>query len=475
MLAQIVREAAESSGGDPRLVESIDTIGLADSLGWSANNPPRLLADAIGAKPTTEWLSQIGGESALALTNDAAMRVVSGDSQLAFVGGCNNIRAIGLARKAHVRLDWPTGGIGSPTVVGIAGAGSSAAELAVGLDRPISVYPIFENALRVARGKSLDEHRRGLGALFEPFTRVAAANPYAWFPVERSADELSKPTSINRMIFFPYPKFLNAVIATDQAAGALIASQAMARRLGIPRENWIYWRGGAIEVEDPWLISLRPSYSESPALKTCHETAFVNAGLALDEIDLIDFYSCFPSAVSMACEMLGLAENDSRGLTLTGGLPYAGGPGNSYCFHSLAAAVTRLREKTGEHALVTGNGWYLTKHAATILSRRPSPAGHDPSAAPATDATRVTWSAPPVRLQTEANGAATVETYTIAHDRDGTPARGIIIGRLTETNERFLANTQPDPDLLADLERIELIGTQGTVRHKDGRNLYTPS
>ena len=69
MLTRIAREAAESSGGDPLLVESIDTIGLADTLGWSANNPPRLLADTIGAKPATEWLSHIGGESALALTN----------------------------------------------------------------------------------------------------------------------------------------------------------------------------------------------------------------------------------------------------------------------------------------------------------------------------------------------------------------------------------------------------------------------
>jgi acetyl-CoA C-acetyltransferase len=134
-----------------------------------------------------------------------------------------------------------------------------------------------------------------------------------------------------------------------------------------------------------------------------------------------------------------------------------------------------LREKAGEHALVTGNGWYLTKHSATILSRRPSSTGDAPSAAPATDATRTSWTASPVQLQTEANGAASVETYTITHGRDGAPERGIIIGRLTDTNERFLANTEPDPILLTDLEKSELIGTQGRVQTKDGRNLYTPN
>jgi acetyl-CoA C-acetyltransferase len=475
MLSRIVRDASHSSGGDPGLAEQIDTIGLAATLGWSAKNSPRLLADAIGAKPTTEWLSHMGGETALALTNDAASRIAKGDSQLAFVGGCNNLRAIDLMRKSGGRFDWPTDGRGAPTLVGKVGDGSTQAELAIGLQMPISVYPIFENALRAARGQSLDEHRQAMGSLFEPFTRIAAANPYAWFPIERSARELVECTPANRMICFPYTKYLNAVMSTDQSAGVLIASQAMARKLGVPEENWIYWRGGAIEVEDPWHVSLRPSFAESPALRTCHETALANAGIALDEIDMIDFYSCFPSAVSMACEMLGLEQNDPRGLTLTGGLPYAGGPGNSYSFHSLATAVTGLREKAGEHALVTGNGWYLTKHSATILSRRPAATGRSPSAAVATDVTRASWNASPVQLLTEANGAARVETYTISHDRDGTPARGVIIGRLTETNERFLANTPSDPDLLTSLEEIELIGTTGTVRHEGEGNLYLPA
>jgi acetyl-CoA C-acetyltransferase len=474
MLSRVAREAAESSGGDARLIQQIDTIGLANTLGWAANNPPRLIADALGAKPKTEWLSHVGGETALAMTNAAASRIAAGDSELAFVGGCNNLRAITLMRKSGGRFDWPMGGAGSPTLVGSTGEGSDQAEKAIGLEMPISIYPIFENALRAARGQSLAEHRQTMGSLFEPFTRVAAANPYAWFPTERSAKELVECTPTNRMIFFPYPKYLNAVMTTDQSAGALIASEAMARRLGVPEENWIYWRGGAVEIEEPWLTSLRPSFAESPALRTCHETALANAGLGLDEIDLIDLYSCFPSAVSMACEMLGLKQDDPRGLTLTGGLPYAGGPGNSYSFHSLATAVTRLREKVGEHALVTGNGWYLTKHSATILSRRPDTTDRGPSASPASEATRTKWSDPPVKLRMEASGAARVESYTIAHDRDGAPARGIIIGRLTDTNERFLANTPPDPDLLASLEQNELIGTLGNVRREDGRNLYLP-
>ena len=208
---------------------------------------------------------------------------------------------------------------------------------------------------------------------------------------------------------------------------------------------------------------------------SCHRTALANASLTLEEIDLIDFYSCFPSAVSMACEMLGMSEDDPRGLTLTGGLPYAGGPGNSYSFHSVAAAVMNLRSGIGKHAMVTGNGWYLTKHSATVLSREPSPDDAPASASPVTEATRTDWQAQPTTLTAEANGSATIETYTIAHDRDGAPNGGIIIGRMSDSNERFLANTPVDPDLLEALEKVELVGTKGRVEHLNGKNIYHPA
>ena len=70
-------------------------------------------------------------------------------------------------------------------------------------------------------------------------------------------------------------------------------------------------------------------------------------GAWVDDVDAFDFYSCFPVAVEVACDMLGLDESDPRGFTVTGGLPYAGGPGNAYTIHSLAAMVERLRRGPG--------------------------------------------------------------------------------------------------------------------------------
>ena len=245
----------------------------------------------------------------------------------------------------------------------------------------------------------------------------------------------------------------------------------MADRLGVPEERRVYWRGGAFAIEDPWYMSARPNFHEAPAMATCHHTALANAGLDLDRVDRFDFYSCFPIAVSMACESLGLAQDDPRGLSLTGGLPYAGGPGSSYSFHSLATAVDRLQRGEDETALVTGNGWYLTKHSATVLAREPGEA--TPTSAAREDTVR-RWSTPDVTLDRTPEGPATVETYTIGHGRDGEPEQGILIGRLESTGARFLAKLPPDPALLTELESKELIGTPGKVTTQDETALFTP-
>ena len=473
---RLLEEAAEATGAkDPKkLLHRIDGISLTNTIGWTPTNPCRLIAEAIGASPSIEEVSNVGGETALAVTNEAAMRITRGESALAFVGGCNQMKSLELFRRADQPNRWPEGGEGIPEIVGKAGWGDNEFERRHGLNAPISVYPLFENALRVARGQSLEAHLEAMGALMAPFTETAAANPHAWFPTARSAEELVTPSPINRMIFFPYAKYLNAVMATEQAAGAIVASEEMANALGVPEEKRIHWRGGAWSVVDPWHVSERPSFAEVPAMRTCHRTALANAGLELDEIDLMDFYSCFPIAVSMACEMLGLDQEDPRGFSITGGLPYAGGPGNSYSFHSLATGVERLQRGEAETALVTGNGWYLTKHSATILARTPAAEGALPTSAPRPEL-ESEWTAPPVALDPEPSGRGTVETYTIGHGRDGEPEQGIVIGRLADSGARFLANTPTDPSLLAELETREVIGLEGTVETVDGLGVFRPA
>ncbi|MEE9609021.1 MAG: acetyl-CoA acetyltransferase [Myxococcota bacterium] len=474
MLERVAREAAADAEVGERALREIDTLGIVDVIGWRPQNAPRLLAERLGARPAREYLTGVGGEMPLTLVNRVAQQIAAGEARVALVAGCNNVRTLRRARRDGVELNWTQGGAGEPIPVGESKAGSSEREMAYGLKRPTDVYPVLENALRVRRGLDLETHRERMGALFSRFSQTAASNPYAWFPRARSAEEITTPTARNRMIAFPYTKYLNAVMETDQAAAVLLVSTEAARALGIPEAKWIHWWGGASSEEAAWFTSERPELAASPALRRAAEGAFAQAGVSAGDLDRIDFYSCFPVAVEMACEMLEIDEADPRGLTVTGGLPYAGGPGNNYTLHSLAAMMEKLRAAPGAKGLVTGNGWYLTKHAATVLASAPQePAPASRSAAherPASGSPQ----AEAVAIVDEANGRGRVETYTVVFDREGAPARGIVLGRL-EDGGRFLANTPDDRALLEALVAKEAVGRVGAVTHRDGANLFDPS
>lgn len=279
-------------------------------------------------------------------------------------------------------------------------------------------------------------------------------------------------TPQNRMISFPYPKYLNAVLNTEQAAGMIICSAAKARAMGIPEDKWVYWLGGANSQERAWWPSERPDFTQCPSMKDTHVSALKNAGVSLKQVNHFDFYSCFPVAVEMACDMLGLDVEDPRGFTVTGGLPYAGGPASAYTLHSLAAMANRLAGTIGETGLVTGNGWYLTKHSAAVLSSSPRQDGLPEEGLidnlPSND-----METAPCPVDVEAQGEAKVEAYTVVYSRDGEPTRGIVLGKTTE-GKRFLANTPDDVEFLESFVAEEQVGTTGRLDRKGDRAIFTP-
>ena len=473
MLEAVARRAAEDAGAGERLLREIDCVALVPFFAWQPQNAPRLLAERLGAHPACEYEGDGGGQVGVSLTSFVAERIGRGESRIALLAGCNAMRSMARAYKQGVDLDWASGGSGRPEEVGDRKPGTTQMEIDYGLELPPHIYPIFENALRARRGEDLATHRGRMGKLFSPFTEVAAKNPYAWFPTYRSAEELVTITPQNRMIAFPYTKYLNAVLETDQAAGLLMLSAGAARDLGIPEERWIYWWGGAEAKEEAWWPSERPDFAACPAMLDSTSGALDNAGISLDEVDQIDFYSCFPVPVAMACEMLGLEQDDPRGFTVTGGLPYGGGPASSYTLLSLASMAERLRERPGARGLVTGNGWYMTKHAASIWSSQPKPGAAPIGTLQGEPASRGMKKAP-APVVPEAKGPGVIEAYTVLYGRDGAPERGIVLGRL-EDDRRFLANTPADRALLEDFTAIEEIGRRGTLSQRDGRNVFDPA
>lgn len=469
MLESVARAAAEDAGAGQRLLDAVDTLATVDGVLWRPQNAPGLLAGRLGLEPRRQWLTAIGGEMPVVLVNHLAREIAAGHVRVALVAAAHNVRSYRRAQRARVHLDWPRGDAPDAQRIGVNRRGSSAGEVEYGLSMPTEVYPLFENALRARRGLDLETHRLRAAQLMSRFTATAAGNPCAWFPVKRSAAEIATPTPENRMVAYPYTKYMNAVMETDQAAALLLCSAAAARELGVPEARLVHWWGGATAVEEHWFPSERPGFAECPALERCSRGALAEAGVEVDELACFDLYSCFPVAVELGIEALGLAEDDPRGFTLTGGLPYAGGPGNGYTLHALAAAVERLRGEPGAKGLVTGNGWFLTKHAAAVLASAPRPG--DGWAQPGLPAPP---KVPDDTASTQpASGAARLETYTVLYDRDGAPARGIAVGR-TREGRRFVANTPDDRALLEAFAEREEVGREGQLRHEDGRNLFDP-
>lgn len=455
LMEACAREAADSCGGGARLLEAIDRVGVIDSLGWRWQNAPGLLAERLGAQPTECVQTHVGGNLPQRLLNESARRIAAGQSRAVLVAGAEAIYTVRRARRHGVTLTWSHGGHGEPVRFGDAKPGTSALENSAGLLLPTQIYPLFENALRARDGESIAHHRRRLGALMARFSAVAAQNPHAWFRDALDADEIATVTPTNRMIGFPYPKRMNAILDVDQGAAVLLTSAGFARSLGIPEERFVWWWGGGDAIEEAYFPTERPDLSRAPALHVAARAALAEAGVTIDEIDLLDLYSCFPVAVRMACEALGIAEDDPRGLTVTGGLAYAGGPGNAYTLMSLATMAGRLCASPGAIGLLTGVGWFLTKHSVGIFASRPPRPRETPRP-------EETTPAPPVTMLPGASGAATIVSFTVLHDREGAAERGIVVARL-DSGERVLAHLPPDRALLESLEQTETVGRRGTL------------
>ena len=483
----LLKIAAERAAADAGLgaagLAAIDTLAVAgytiDAPGSRrgmiphSTNPPASLSKAIGADPRWSVYSEMGGNTPQYLINMLAERIARGETDLALTVGAEFLgSAMKRMGKGLPFDDWKADEdetLEAPKRVGDPRAGNTAYEARHGLNRPINIYPLFENALRARDGRSVAEHQTRLGKLFAGFTAVAAENPEAWFPVKRTAEELVAVSEKNRMIGFPYPKLLNAIMEVDQSAGVLIASVDKARELGVPESQWVYLHGCA-DAADLWFPLDRQDFHSSPAMRLTGQRAFEMAGIGLDRIDLIDLYSCFPVAVEIGAEELGLALDDPRGLTVTGGLPYAGGPGNNYVMHSIAVMLQKLRAKPGGYGLITGNGWYLTKQSTGIYSTA-QPDKPFEREDPAVLQRQIDALPHPAVIELPL-GPATIETYTVVHKREG-PFMAIIVGR-DANGRRFAANTPDDAATLAGLEMGEQVGRPGSVTQAGDINLFTP-
>jgi acetyl-CoA C-acetyltransferase len=420
-------DAVRAAGADttnPGIVAMADSVRVVRGM-WGYGNPARALAKEIGADNAQTGLTSLGGNYVQALTNKSFLDIQSGANEIIVITGAECGRTQARARKAGVDLAWnpasagpganPVGAddsIDPPELfLGSNKVTRHEAELKRGIERPIQFYPMFETALRYANGETVEGHLQRVSELWAGFNAVAVENPHAWIRNPISAQEIRTPSPSNRAVSYPYTKLMNSNNSVDQGAALIVTSVSKARALGIPESKWVYPHAGT-EAWDHLYVSERDTLHTSPAIRTAAAKLFDLTGFSPSQMDFVDLYSCFPAAVQVSAQEIGLPQD--RPLTVTGGLTFAGGPLNNYVMHSVARTVELLRENQGSRGLVTANGGLLTKHALCIYS---SDAPPEPFA----------WAnlqeevdAMPRRgVAVEHNGEATVESYVVMYGTDG--------------------------------------------------------
>ncbi|HUY62886.1 MAG TPA: hypothetical protein VMV14_00035 [Acidimicrobiales bacterium] len=428
MTEQVARMAAAAAVGEERAGQWLAELThcfMVHSLSLRHGDPAGALAERLGAKSAEARCSGMGGSIPQWLVNRAAELVAAGGRPRVLVAGAEALATRRRAKKAGVTLSWPSSEGWPDTWPPLEpDLGVHKVERAHGLEQATTMYALIETAVRHGAGRDPEQHRAAMGALMARFNEVAVRNPMSWFPTARSAEEITAVTADNRMIFLPYPKYVNAVMDVDMAAAVLVTDAATARQWGLGPDEVAYVSGWA-DAHETWYLSQRPAVHHSPALTACGAAATSMAGVTMDDVGAFDLYSCFPSSVEVACTSFGLdAGAEQRPLTLTGGLPYHGGPGSNYVTHSVANAFDWVRSGAGEHALVHGNGYYLTKHSVGLYSSRPP----DQEPQPVNDLQgRLDAEAVVLDVERSASGPATVAAYTVPYDRDGGAQSGIVL------------------------------------------------
>jgi acetyl-CoA C-acetyltransferase len=429
MMQRALHRAEQDSGA--RLLSDIDSLDVVNFLSWRYDAPEKQLSEKLGIAPKHAYYGPVGGESPIRYIHEAAQRIAQGEAQVAAIVGAESQSTATKAERAGVTLPWTPFAHDAPEPLRGANYQKPMATT-LGVAKPVTVYPFYEAASAAHWSQTPRQAQRESGELWSRYAAVAAQNPEAWIKKAYSPDDITTPTPDNRLIAWPYTKLMVANPMVNQSAAILVTSLAKARAAGIPEHRMVHILGGA-SAEEPRDYLDRDQYVESHAQNAVLRAAMGLVGGSGTAFDAIELYSCFPCVPKMARRTLGLGPDMQP--TVAGGLTFFGAPLNDYMAHAACAMVRRMRNGAGT-GLLYGQGGFVTKHHALVLSREM------PGAAIAQD-TNVQAEAdrnrkPVPRFVTEASGDGTVESFTVIYGRKGEIEHGVVILR-TAANERALA------------------------------------
>ena len=437
--------AAGVDSGRSETLRGAQTIAVPRGR-WSYANPAGEIARHIGASYPTTVLADVGVLQQT-LIGEACARIARGESHTTIVAGADAgwriLRAQIAKQRATERVhdDKPDVYLAPQSEL------RHPAEKRAGMQMPVGLYAIMESAFRASQGWPVADHRDRLALLGERCSRIAAANPHAWQRRVAGAAEIRDASERNPMQAFPYTRLHCSSWNVDQAAALVFCSVARATELGIERSRWIY-PVASTESNHMVPVSAREALHDCPGARIAGRAAVEALGLAAREIDLIDLYSCFPLAMEVYAAALGLALD--RDLTVTGGMPFAGGPYNNYVLQATCRAAELMRAGCGRTALVSSVSGVLTKQGFGVWSIDPGRAF-----AHIDVSDDVAREARTLEVLNDYSGPGRIAGYTVVHGRGQEP-RGVAVVT-TDAGQRTVAVTTA-PGSIARMQAEELVG-----------------
>ena len=462
LLEAALQRAEADSGG--KLLGDIQSLDVVNFLSWRYRDPEKQLAERLGIQPEHLYYGPVGGESPIRYLHEAAQRIARGECSVAAVCGAEAQSTATKSERAGLTPPWtPFAHDVEEPKRGAAFQQPMAVQL--GVFRPVTVYPFYEAASSAHWGQTPREAMAELGSLWSTYSNIASHNPNAWLKKRFTADEITTPTADNRLIAWPYTKLMVANPTVNMGGAVLMTSLTKARAAGIPDDRMVHIWGGA-SAEDARDYLLRDQFFESHPQNAVLGAAMDLVGGDGKAFDAIELYSCFPCVPKMARRTLGFGPDVQP--TVAGGLTFFGAPLNTYMTHAACAMVRKLREGA-RLGLLYGQGGFVTKHHALVLSRQAPKEALEQDTSVQAEADRRKGAVP--EFVTEASGKGAVESFTVIYGRNGDVEHGVVMMR-TPHNARALARVPAQDNAtlahLLNMERTPVGSVGDVVTAEDG-------
>lgn len=454
LMVQAIRNAATDAGSDA-LLRQIDSISIPQGF-WEYRNPGKLVADELGSPGAKSIVAGLGVLQFM-LLSDLCLDILAGKQKVGVITGAEakfrDLRSK-IAQQPVSSTEQPPDTPPPDVVHSSMDAFCSDLESRSGMRSPIEFFAIIESALRYRHRLGMAEHRDRIARLYSDFSEIAARNPHAWRREKVSAEEIRETTPKNAMQAYPYNKLHCSQWNVNRGMAILVCSAAKAQELGVDRSRWIYPLSA---TQSKYVVNLaqRRELDSCRGTVLCGERALALAGVSIRDVTAAELYSCFPSSIQSFAQDLKLEGRCAP--TVTGAMPFAGGPLNQFSLEGVARMVEVLREGAGGASsgrrigLVSNLSGIFGKQACALFSNEPSEGGY--RFADLTD--EVARTDPPVPLDGDYAGPATIIGYTVSFAGEN-PSRAFAVCDIPGGARTVV--TSEDRELMERMMREEFCG-----------------